>query len=283
MNRSPTTRCDYIAEQRADEPHRVAFLQHRSLSVRQVHERAAHHQRAGDDQRRGGGNGAGPDHPSSASGATMPTAPATTAAPRRRGMSLTTSVRPIPLPKSFLMRQGGDLARRGRTAPGAGIEPASSRLTGERLNQSAILEWSPRAESNRVLRFTEPARRQQRFEGTCSAAALPLERRDPQSRRSNQQPRRPSAWSTMRESNSPHRFGRPGPDRSDNRARVRGDESGIRTRVTGFADRRLATCLSRRGGSGVVPPRGLEPPEPAFVALAAIHSPGAFHGHLCGT
>ena len=43
-------------------------------------------------------------------------------------------------------------------------------------------------------------------------------------RDTNETPRPPS-MSTVRESNSPHRFGRPGPNRSDNGARDRGEES----------------------------------------------------------
>lgn len=51
----------------------------------------------------------------------------------------------------------------GGVALGAGIEPASSRLTGERLNRSATPEWSSTSESNRVLAGTGRARRQQRL------------------------------------------------------------------------------------------------------------------------
>lgn len=103
---------------------------------------------------------------------------------------------------------GGDPARHGRVAPGAGIEPASSRLTGERLSRSATLEWkavwlarsmggpplrrdpypmargfiatatplasgvtsSPPSESDRLLPGTGRARRQQRLTGGSRGA-----------------------------------------------------------------------------------------------------------------
>ena len=118
-----------------------------------------------------------------------------------------------------------------------------------------------------------------------------------------------AVWSTARESNPARRFGRPGPSRSDSgtqssrssapdlhrhvtrlqlaaylfRSSGANEAIGRRRRESNARDCRRprfskpACCHSSTSPIAVsVPTRGLEPPEPAFVALAAIHLPWAW-------
>src|SRR6185436_12636354 len=60
-----------------------------------------------------------------------------------------------------------------------------------------------------------------------------------------------------------------------------GGQAHLRPTRTGGWSRTISARLMRAPGfqsspAWHVPPRGLEPPKPAFVALAAIHSPGAW-------
>jgi hypothetical protein len=125
--------------------------------------------------------------------------------------------------------------RRGRVARGAGLEPAVSWLTASCVAASPPTYESPPPESNRVSAVYKTAASPAMLDGHVrgpgarSNLSGPLEKSNlrrpdlcrvlqPLSYGEERAPRPPGNVSTVRESNSPHRFGRPGPNRSDNGA-----------------------------------------------------------------